>query len=88
MPCTPAAAEALTSCHCGSQALVTEGGAEGPRGGLRQLVSVNANTCWAKTGETCRESVAVLPIGFFSGKAAGILCRTGHWEPWLLLLCG
>ena len=63
------------------------GGAEGSKEGLRQLVSVNANICWAKTGEICRDSVAVLAVGFFSGKAAGILCRTGDSEPWLFPLC-
>lgn len=36
---------------------------------LRQLASVDANICWAKTGEICRESaVAVLAFGFFSDK--------------------
>lgn len=46
-------------------------------------MSVNANICWAKTGEIWRDCVAVLAVGFFSGKAAGILCRTGDSEPWL-----
>lgn len=36
---------------------------------LRQLASVDANICWAKTEEICRGSVvAVLAFGFFSGK--------------------
>lgn len=59
-------------------------GAERSREGLRQLVSVNANICWAKTGDICRDSVAVLAVGFFS---AGILCRRADSEPWLLPLC-
>lgn len=50
-------------------------------------MSVNANICWAKTGEICRDSVAVLAVGFFSGKAAEILYRTGDSEPWLFPLC-
>lgn len=63
------------------------GGAERSKEALRQLVSVNANICWAKTGEICRDSVAVLAVGFFSGKAAEILYRTGDSEPWLFPLC-
>ena len=59
-------------------------GAEGSRERLRQLVSVNANICWAETGDICRDSVAVLAVGFFS---AGILCRTADSEPWLFQLC-
>lgn len=36
---------------------------------LRHLASVDANICWAKTGEICRESaVAILAFGFFSDK--------------------
>lgn len=50
--------------------------------GLRWLVSLNVNSCGAKTSEIYRGPLAaVLHIGFF-------LCSSGLLEPWLLLLHG
>lgn len=47
------------------------------------------NTCGAKSGEVCRESVTVLLLLVSSGlKAGGLVCGAGPWEPRFLLLWG
>lgn len=56
--------------------------------GLRWLVSVNADSCGAKTAEICSVCGGMLAIGFFSRETAGSVCREGHLELWSFLLCG
>lgn len=67
---------ALSTHSCGRSKSSKLAASQGPSlqqgGGWRgtqQLASVDANICWAKTGEICRGfAVAVLAFGLFSGK--------------------